>query len=93
MYRGEWRGQEVAVKVVKVSFKSPRGVLIYKNQGGGQAAEEFNHEVRTLEIMRCPQVVLFVSTSFYLLRLCTLLELFVYLANLQLLLFGVLLQN
>ncbi|KAH3760223.1 protein serine/threonine kinase [Pelomyxa schiedti] len=46
--RGKWRGQEVAVKILK-------------NQKGAGAMTDFLQEVRTLESVRCPQIVRFIG--------------------------------
>lgn len=48
VYKGHWRGQEVAVKVVK-------------NQQGAKATSEFENEVQIMESLRCPQIINFVG--------------------------------
>eukprot|EP01106_Pelomyxa_sp_JSP_P000833 TRINITY_DN1121_c0_g2_i2.p1 TRINITY_DN1121_c0_g2~~TRINITY_DN1121_c0_g2_i2.p1 ORF type:complete len:956 (+),score=111.10 TRINITY_DN1121_c0_g2_i2:412-2868(+) len=48
VYSGKWRGQSVAVKVIK-------------NQDGKSAKTEFFNELKILEAIRCPQIVHFIG--------------------------------
>ncbi|KAH3763853.1 tyrosine protein kinase [Pelomyxa schiedti] len=48
VYKAAWRGQEVAVKIVK-------------NQESGNKFQEFHNEVQTLEALKCPQIVTFIG--------------------------------
>eukprot|EP01106_Pelomyxa_sp_JSP_P002381 TRINITY_DN13626_c0_g1_i2.p1 TRINITY_DN13626_c0_g1~~TRINITY_DN13626_c0_g1_i2.p1 ORF type:complete len:409 (-),score=50.19 TRINITY_DN13626_c0_g1_i2:488-1714(-) len=48
VYHGQWRSQEVAIKVIK-------------NQEGASSLQEFQTEVKILEAIRCPQIVHFVG--------------------------------
>eukprot|EP01106_Pelomyxa_sp_JSP_P000831 TRINITY_DN1121_c0_g1_i1.p1 TRINITY_DN1121_c0_g1~~TRINITY_DN1121_c0_g1_i1.p1 ORF type:complete len:627 (+),score=103.61 TRINITY_DN1121_c0_g1_i1:1029-2909(+) len=48
VYSGKWRGQSVAVKLIK-------------NQDGKNASTEFFNELKILETIRCPQIVNFIG--------------------------------
>ncbi|KAH3767846.1 tyrosine protein kinase [Pelomyxa schiedti] len=52
VFRGEWRGQEVAIKMLKNQTFSEKNVI-----------EDFKHEVEVMEALKSPYIVRFVGAS------------------------------
>ncbi|KAH3760936.1 protein serine/threonine kinase [Pelomyxa schiedti] len=63
VYRGEWRGQQVAVKILK-----------NQELGSAQIYKDFLNEIKTMESFRCPQIVGFVGAVHIKRRLAILTE-------------------